>query len=56
MACAEQKSLAAGHFAIFQIGAPLDALGNLAAGEQQARQHHPEYFTEGTVRPVDYHI
>ena len=23
---------------------------------EQARQRHPEYFTEGTVRPVDYHI
>ena len=23
---------------------------------EQARQRRPEYFTEGTVRPVDYHI
>ena len=23
---------------------------------EQARQRHPEYFTEGTVRPVDHRI
>ena len=33
-----------------------DHLNRYKLSVEQARQRHPEYFTEGTVRPVDYHI
>ena len=33
-----------------------DHLNRYKLSVEQARQRHPEYFTEGTVRPVDHRI
>ena len=62
----ENKSVCAAHTRILEAvlrgseedlsRALSDHLNRYKLSVEQARQHHPEYFTEGTVRPVDYHI
>ena len=62
----ENKSVCAAHTRILEAvlrgseedlsRALSDHLNRYKLSVEQARQRHPEYFTEGTVRPVDYHI
>ena len=62
----ENKSVCAAHTRILEmvlhgtadeLGEALEShLNRYKLSVEQARQRHPEYFTEGTVRPVDYHI
>ena len=62
----ENKSVCAAHTRILEAvlrgseedlsRALSDHLNRYKLSVEQARQRHPEYFTEGTVRPVDHHI
>ena len=62
----ENKSVCAAHTRILEAvlrgseedlsRALSDHLNRYKLSVEQARQRHPEYFTEGTVRPVDHRI
>ena len=62
----ENKSVCAAHTRILEAvlrgseedlsRALSDHLNRYKLSVEQARQRHPEYFTEGTVRPVDHHL
>ena len=62
----ENKSVCAAHTRILEAvlcgseedlsRALSDPLNRYKLSVEQARQRHPEYFTEGTVRPVDHRI